>query len=665
MNRDYEPMFEPVELGPVTVPNRLYQPPHGNAYGLGEKQTDFRAEKAKGGFGLIIQEYSTVHESSDATPVDSGFIHEDGTIPPQREMVNAIHAHGAKAMVELWHAGHTTPNRSTRKPPLSSSQVPAVATQTTPKKMEQEDIDEIIQAFGAATDRARRAGYDGVELHAAHGYLFSQFMSPFYNKRDDEYGGSLENRMRFFRETIDACRGAAGDEMAVGARYTINEMVEGGLTEEDEGLEIMRRINDDLDFWDVDIGVKHTIDDMISPSRRHDKNYQMPFIKRAREVVDVPVGGVGRIIDPDDAVRLIEEGYVDLIGMARQSISDPHWPRKVEEDEIDQIRECIGCNVCVSQSRQGIPLICTQNPTVGEEARWPPEEYEETEDPKGILVVGGGPAGLEFARVAGERGHIVHLNERDRELGGRVNFEAGLPDLGEWKRVRDWRETELDRLETVSVHTGPRAHMDYEDVRTYGAETVVIATGAEWDPRGFSSATHEPIDGWEHDHVFTPEEVIAEGISGESVLIFDQDGYNVPAGIAQHLVQEDNDVTFVTNRTHAFDKTLHTFEQRTIYENLFESGVEFVSHTHLEEIQDDRVTAYNVHSEDRTTFEVDSVVLTTMRRSNDDLYKALKADLDGLVAETEIEDLHAIGDCVAPHRIADAVYHGHELGREV
>ncbi|MFD1647914.1 FAD-dependent oxidoreductase [Haloarchaeobius litoreus] len=661
MSNSYDSLFEPIELGPVEIPNRVYQPPHGNAYGLGDQQTAFRAEKAKGGFGLIIQEYSKIHESTDVTPVEPGFLHTDETIEPQREMVEAVHDHGSKLFVELWHGGLTASNYDSRQPPLSSSQTPS-GNYYTPKEMEHEDIQEIVEAFATAADRARRAGYDGVELHAAHGYLISQFLSPFYNDRDDEYGGSLENRMRFFEEVIDSVDDAISDDMAFGARFTIDERVEGGLRADGEGLEIVERIGDDLDFWDLDIGVKQSIDDMIGPSRLHSKNYQMEFIEEATEVLDVPVGGTGRITDPRDAERLLEAGAVDMIGMARQSIADPHWPKKAREGRVDQIRECIGCNICVSQSRQGIPLICTQNPTVGEEQQWGPEEYEQVDEPKGVLVVGGGPAGTEFARVAGERGHIVHLNEKERELGGRVNFEGSLPGLSEWKRVRDWRETELDRLD-VAVHTGSRAEMEYDDVRTYGAEIVVIATGGHWSEKGVTSGTHKPVPGWDQDHVLTPAEAVDADLSDERVVIFDEEGYNVSAGVTQTLA-DDNDLTFVTPRTSAFQETLHTFERKTIYSDLYSAGVEFVPDHTLTQVDDGSVTATNVYSNEETMFDADYVVFTTMRKSDDDLYRELKANEETLTAETEIEEIHAIGDCVSPRRIADAVYHGHELGRK-
>lgn len=663
MSDAYSQLFEPIAIGPVTVPNRVFQPPHGNAYGLNEQQTAFRTEKAKGGFGLIVQEYSKVHESTDVTPVDTGRLDSDEAIPPQREMVEAVHDHGAKMFVELWHGGATASNYGSREPPLSSSQNPS-GNYYTPKKIEYDEIEEIVDAFGKAADRARQAGYDGVELHAAHGYLISQFLSPFHNDRDDEYGGSLRNRMRFFREVIEAVSTNISDDMALGARYTIDERIDGGLSKDGEGLEIIKLIGDDLDFWDVDIGVKQSIDEMIAPSRRHGKNYQIDYVKEAANAVDVPVGGTGHITDPDDADRLLEEGYIDMVGMARQSISDPHWPRKAKEGKVDKIRECIGCNICVSQSRQGIPLICTQNPTVGREQEWPAEEYEEASDLKGVVVVGGGPAGLEAARVMGERGHLVHLKERDREIGGRVNFESGLPGLGEWKRVRDWRETELDQLEMVEVHTGPRADMSYDDIKTYGGEIVIMATGAKWSKKGEISGTHDPIEGWNQDHVLTPKEAVETDLSDKRVIIFDEEGYNVSAGVAENLAV-DNNVTFVTPKTSAFQETLHTFERPTIYSTLYEAGVKFVPNHSLRSINQSSVQATNVYSGEETEYSADYVVFTTMRKSNDDLYQRLKSNIDELRAETEIEDVLAVGDCAAPRRIADAVYHGHEIGRSI
>jgi dimethylamine/trimethylamine dehydrogenase len=424
-----------------------------------------------------------------------------------------------------------------------------------------------------------------------------------------------------------------------------------------------------VDLWDVNVGSITEWSKDSGASRFFPEAYQLEWTGRVREVTAKPIVGVGRLTNPDRMAEIIRSGAWDLIGAARPSIADPFLPRKIEDGLYGEVRECIGCNVCVMKAEWGNHIGCTQNATAGEEYRrgWHPERFERAENADNdVLVVGAGPAGMECAIVLGKRGfRRVHLVEAEAEIGGVMRWIPRLPGLGEWGRVLNWRSVQLSKLENVEVITGAR--LDADGVREYGAEIVVVATGARWATDGVNYQTHDPIPGADASlaHVLTPEQVMLEGKAppGRRVLVFDGEGYFTAAGLAEKLAGEGFEVELVSCLDKIAPICDETLEGPLLRQHLHDVGVRQRAGVMLTGIEPGRVTATDEFGEP-LELETDAVVLCTQRLSNEALYLELKADEEALRAEG-VEGLFRIGDCVAPRIVAEAIFDGHRLAREI
>ena len=560
---------------------------------------------------------------------------------------------------------------ASRAVPRAPSQIASdIDPLTTPMEMGTDEIRELQGFYVAAARRARAAGFDIVYVYGSHAYGPMQFLSPYYNKRTDEYGGSFENRARHWRETLELVREAVGDDCAIASRLSMDALGPAGI-EIHEAHELIRLLDHLVDLWDVNVsGIANWGDD-LGTSRFFRENYQREWTGGAKALSSKPVVGVGRFTNPDTMVEVIRSGQFDIIGAARPSIADPFLPKKIEEGRLDDIRECIGCNVCVSRWEiGGPPIVCTQNATTSEEYRrgWHPEKFSRARNAdKDVLIVGAGAAGMECARVLGERGmRRVHLVEARPEIGGYVGWVSQLPGLGEWARVVNYRRIQLDKLRNVEVLTGIR--LDTRSVREYGAEIVVVATGARWATDGLSGATHAAIPGADAAlaHVATPEQVMLGGKEiGDRALVYDCEGYFMGVGVAERLAGEGKKVTYVTPLAHPGAYHYFTGELARLHLLLHELGIELVTESFLERIEPGKVMAASVWvAEKVTTIEADGVVLVTQRLSNDALYRELRADPAALEA-AGVEAVFRIGDCVAPRLIADCVFDGHRLAREI
>ncbi len=660
----YEILFEPVKIGPLVARNRFFQVPHCNGMGTiyPRTQAAMREVKAEGGWAVVCTEEAMIHPDSESTPVPNCELFDRGDIRPLALIAEAIKRHGALAGIELVHHGFTATNRLSRLAPVApSSQPNPYGDPIQSRIMDKADIRAFRRRHRTAAVRAREAGYDIVYVYAAHNIaLPMHFISRRYNHRTDEYGGALENRVRLLRELLEETREAVGDACAVALRFAVDELLgPRGITCEGEGREVVEMLAELPDLWDVNIS---DWDNDSQTSRFAEEGFQDSYIAFVKGVTTKPVVGVGRYTSPDAMVGRVRRGLLDFIGAARPSIADPYLPEKIRSGRVDEIRECIGCNVCVSGNNTGAPMRCTQNATVGEEWRrgWHPERFAPRGSDDSVLIVGAGPAGLECARVLGERGYAVHLAEAGTVLGGRVAAESRLAGLAAWRRVVDYRASAIGRMANVSVYFDSRLEADH--LREFGAAHLVIATGARWRRDGTGRANLAPIPGWERDHVVSADAVLAGAEIAGPVVVFDDDHYYLGGVIAETLRLRGLAVTLATPEAEPSTWTRNTLEQTRIETRLREIGVEIATRRNIARIDDDALTLACVFTGTREERACATLVMVTARDPEDALYHAL-VDEDGACAAAGVKSVTRIGDCLAPGIIAAAVHDGHRYAR--
>ena len=660
----YDVLFEPVQIGPVRTRNRFYQVPHCNGMGHvhPSAMARMRGIKAEGGWGVVCTEECEISPLSEFSPYIEARLWDERDIPALARMCEAVHQHGSLAGVELAFNGYSAPNRYSREIPWAPSNTPVRGYDPVQARaMSRADIQQLRVMHRAAALRAREAGFDVIYVYAGHdlGMPF-HFLTPRNNRRTDEYGGVLENRVRLLRELIEDTRDAVGDRCAVAVRLAVDEHMAGGLSREGEGAEIFSMLADLPDLWDVNVA--DWSNDSVT-ARFASEGYQEAFLLGLKAMTRKPVVGVGRFTSPDTMVSLIRRGVLDLIGAARPSIADPFLPKKIEEGRVEEIRECIGCNVCVSGDHTSTPLRCTQNPTMGEEWRrgWHPESVKCAQQPGRVLVVGAGPAGLECARILGARGMEVALADSLRTLGGRVALEAKLPGLASWARVIDYRLDALSRLASVEIYR--ESPLQAQDVLDFAAEHVFIATGSHWRRDGLGRSLRQSLPGLECLPVLTPDDLMAGVLPPSPVLLFDDDHYYMGSVLAEHLVARGVEVIFVTPAADVAAWTHNTLEQHRIQRRLLELNITIVpSHT-LVRCTPQGLVASCVYTDCTRFIPAASLLLVTSREPEQDLYQAL-ANAPERVHAAGISTLKLIGDCVAPGTIAAAVYSGHRMARE-
>ncbi|MEQ1692772.1 MAG: FAD-dependent oxidoreductase, partial [Gemmatimonas sp.] len=658
----YDILFEPVTIGPVTARNRFFQVPHCNGMGhqMPAAHAAMREVKAEGGWAVVSTEECEIHPSGDVTPYVEARLWDDADIPALALMCERVHAHGALAAVELTHNGPTSSNLYSREVALAPSHQPLkYGYPHQARAMTKHDIREYRRWHREAAIRGRTAGFDLIYVYAGHDLsLAMHFLQRRRNHRTDEYGGSLENRARLFREIIEDTKDAVGDTCGVVVRFAVEELLgDDGVTVA-EAQEVVHMLGELPDLWDVNVAAWYN--DSI-PSRFAKEGHQEAYTHWVKRFTTKPVVGVGRFTSPDTMVDQIRRGVMDMIGAARPSIADPFLPKKIEEGRIDDIRECIGCNICVTGDMTMTPIRCTQNPSMGEEWRkgWHPERIAAKRSDARILVVGAGPAGLEAARALGQRGYDVHLSEATRELGGRVLSESRLPGLAEWMRVRDWRVGQIEKLPNVTVYR--ESPIVAQDVLDFGAEHVVLATGCMWRRDGYGRSNGSAIAGF-GDQVLTADDLMAGRLPSGHVVIFDDDAFYLGSVMAELLIKAGCTVTIVTPEDTVSSWSSNTLDFRHIQKRLYALGVQQVTTHNIVFASVGGVRAQHHWSGVIQDIACDAIVSVTARLPNDALYVEL------LSREPEwqaagVKTVQCIGDAHAPGLIAHAVYAGHRYAQ--
>ena len=669
MNPGYAMLFEEVKLGPVMAPNRFYAVPH--ASGMTEAnprvRAAFRKTKAEGGWGVVSTGAVSTHPSSDDSPLPFARLWDENDIRSHALTTDAIHEHGSLAAIELWHGGAAVMNRTSRIPPYSPSGIPWQAThvgfmgQLRPRIMDKNDIKDVIQWQVDAAKRAQQAGFDIVYIYAGMGYLGYEFLLEEYNVRTDQYGGSVDNRTRFVRELIEATKDAVGETCAIALRISLEELrARKSEHYESQAHEVVSIMADLPDLWDVKMDSSPTD---CGASRFKAEGSHEPVIDFVKKVTGKPVVGVGRFTSPDTMVSQIKRGILDFIGGARPSIADPFLPSKIKEGRELEIRECIGCNICISSWHDGVPIRCTQNPTVGEEWRknWHPQIFEPAESDDQILIIGGGPAGLEAGLTAARRGYQVTIAERSSELGGRLNFEASLPGLNAWARIKDYRLYALKQMDNVSLYT--ESELSLENILELQQQRVVIATGARWT-RALYSSLEIPLGALAGAGVYTPDD-IAEGIIPQGkTLVYDFDNYYLGGVLAEHLAKLGSSVEYATPAGHASAWTIMTNEQPYVHQALYALGVAIHTQTLLTGFEQNSVTLANIFTGHTSEIDFNSVVLVGLRLPDNKLYDQIM-DAKESVKSAGIKSVERIGDAIAAGALVHAVYSGHQYARNL
>lgn len=681
MSNPYDILFQPIQIGPVTAPNRFYQVPHCNGFGhrMPQGHAAMRGMKAEGGWGVVCTEETEIHHSTDLTPFFEGRLWDDADIPALALMAEAVHKHGSLAGIELTYNSHDASNLYSRAAPFGPRSMGITGGsgyepgQT--RAAMKDDLKDIRRWHRNAAIRAKKAGFDIIYVYAAHNMTLAFHLLSPHNDRSDEYGGSLENRVRFFRELIEDTKEAVGDTCAVAVRFAVDELIgEAGMRSEGEAQEIVSMLAELPDLWDVNISAWKNDS---STSRFEKQGFQENYISFVKKLTTKPVVGVGRYTSPEAMVSAIQRGVMDMIGAARPSIADPFLPQKIKEGRIEDIRECIGCNICVTGDTRFVPIRCTQNPTMGEEWRrgWHPEIIAPKKGDKEIMVVGAGPAGLEAARALGQRGYSVILTDARRKAGGRVLLESALPGLIEWRRVIDYRITQISKMKNVTFY--PSSEMTAQDVLDSGVCNVILATGSTWRRDGIGRARYVPIAG---NNIFTPDDLMKANLESGSLLpffqqhtpsghlaaglqkiiIYDDDHYYMGSVLAELLTENGCNVTLMTPAPMISYWSQFTLEYEKNRKRLLDRGVTLLTHHELASLSPETATVINNITSAESTFPCDAVVMVTDRIPNDTLYHELKPAL----TEGKLESLRVIGDAEAPNIIAQAVFSGHLAARE-
>jgi 2,4-dienoyl-CoA reductase (NADPH2) len=643
-------LFTPLQVGSITVQNRIVFSAHLTNYAEdfmpSERHAYYYRERARGGAGLIITEEHSTH------PTDHPYeklIHAftPKVIPGYRQMTEMVHREGVPILAQINHNGGQSSGMFTRLAAWAPSAIADPLFREVPKAVEHEDIQKVIQGYAKVAEYTKQGGFDGVELQCSHSSIVRQFLSRNTNKRTDQYGGSLENRMRLLREIIAAIRIAVGRNYVMSVRLCGDELIRDGITI-DEAVAVAQILEQDgqIDCINTSIGTATQSLYMIEASMRIPPNYALFIPSAIRKAVRLPVIGVGRVKDPIQAERILAEGHADLVGVVRAQIADPEFARKSRENRADDIRLCLSCNQeCVGRMGLNRWLGCIETPATGREKTHGVGTLQPAPAAKKVLVIGAGPAGLKAAVVAARRGHRVTLWEKEPNLGGQVVWAVKVTNRAEYGDIVRNLVHELPQA-GVKVQTGVIASA--ESVLAEKPDAVVIATGSTPDRHAFPGA-----DGPE---VADVTDILSGEVKpGKRVIILDKLGFHEATSGAEYMAEQGCEVEVVTPTLYVGQDLSITLDLENWYRRARKLGITCTPNHSPLSIQDGVVTALHNYSGQMVNFaKADTVVLAVHRKTEHSLYDALKG---------QINELHRIGDCVAPRRAHAAIIEGEKAGR--
>ena len=651
MSTEFKNLFSPLQIGSMEVDNRIALAPMANymsdARGtMTQPQIDFMEARAEGGAGLLIMGSIYVQHPHARFGVGQLGLYEDSLIPGYRRMVEAVKAHGAKVAAQVHHAGRQTSSASIEgEQPVAPSPIPIGGKYSDrPRELSVAEIHDVIDAYVQTALRCKEAGFDAIELHCAHGYLPCEFMSPLSNKRSDEYGGDFDGRMRFPLELLQGIREAVGDQMPVWCRIVGSELRDGGLTIEDTTQIAKRLVEGGAAAISVSRGIAPYY--WTVSNYYHELGHSVPYAETIKAEVDVPVMVAGRIIEPGQAEEILAKGQADVINLGRALIADSEWPNKAAAGRVEDIRSCISCNKgCHDPKKSVRHTICLVNPEAGREGEL---TLTPAEDRKEVLIIGGGPGGLEAARVAALRGHDVSLYEKQDHVGGRWYLASQVPEKGLFYGF-------VEYLRDQALGHGAKIEMGreitVEDVLEMDPDVTIVATGA--------SPIKPPIPGADQDFVVTSDAVLAGTVDvGENVVIVGGGACGMET--ADFLALRGKKVTVVEMLDTVCEDMLPD-ARYFLLERLEKSGVPILVATVVTEIGDHQLLLSREDAEAGLEWsskieDVDTVVLAVGAQANTALAEALE--------EAGVE-IHMVGDCVEPGFAIDAVYQGSKVAREI
>jgi len=663
-------VWEPLTIGSTKVNHRIMSTGHTQLYGqseiLSDRHVAYYRERARGGAALLVLEQQAVVAAGMAYHA-ACLAFEEKAIPQYKKLTTAVHEFGTKQFVQLFACG--TQGKGTLHidrwhPMWAASATPSIIYNEMPLVMEQEHIDELIRGFGISARNCREGGIDGVEIHAAHNQLVGEFLSPHFNRREDEWGGTLEKRCRLAIEVAKEIRRVAGSDYTVGMRISWDEYLGPCGTQgpqSEQQIDILAATGL-FDFFNISAGGYHTLHIAVAPMEATPPAFMEPFAAKAKEIVGdrAKIFQVGRITDLETAERLLAAGSTDMVALTRQQIADPFTVRKAREGRINEITQCAGINFCVERLVDNREVTCALNPSAGREAYWGEGSLVAAAKPKNVLVVGAGPAGLRCASTAAARGHQVRVVDKSDEIGGNWNTLRKLPSRKGWSIAIDNLRRNCE-THGVVIELGVEATPEW--IQAQGADTVVIATGAHWEKTGETPSRpdrHE-IPGIDSpivkDAGTAVQAALADPTSlGGRVLIVDDGAGYVPFGLAELLVDNGIAVEIISPQLLLGEDLLKSLDMPHVFPRIVAKGVKLTPQTFVDDINGCSVTYGFIWGGARTTAEFDTVVIAMHKAPNAELYFALK----GRVAE-----LHRVGDSVAPRRPAAIIYEAEKLGREI